>query len=99
MVDEKPETQDDTPEKDSETSQKRKKRPGEIVRERALYGASFMIIVYPLVGAFLGWVTVEYLGWPFWVILVMMIAGFVQGIREIFRLSKKTAGNNDENSR
>lgn len=55
-----------------------------------------MIIVFPIVGFFLGYLPTKYWGWPFWVPLITMLLGLVQAIREIYKLSKKVYGNNDE---
>jgi F0F1-type ATP synthase assembly protein I len=68
---------------------RKKKRPGEIYRESSLLAAPTIIIVYPLVGFFLGWLTVRYWSWPDWVMLLTTLGGVVEGIREVYRLSKK----------
>jgi len=68
---------------------KRKKRPGELVREGSLMSAPTIIIVFPLVGYGLGWLGMNYLGWPWWVPILTMVAGLVQAIREVIKLAKK----------
>ena len=68
---------------------RRKKRPGELIREGSLMAAPTLIIVYPLVGFGLGWLCVKYLGWPWWVPLLTMMAALVQAIREVTKLAKK----------
>jgi len=72
----------------------RKKTFGEIVRERALYAAPTIVIVYPLVGYFIGWLTVRYWGWPYWVPIVTMVAALIQAIRELIKLSRRIYDDN-----
>jgi fatty acid desaturase len=67
----------------------RNKTIGQLVRERTLYAAPTIIIVYPLVGWFVGWLTVRYLHWPFWVPIITMVAAVIQAIRELEGLSKR----------
>jgi len=78
------------------SSKGRKKRPGELIREGALYATPTILIVYPIVGFLLGYLTVKYLGWPFWVPIVTMLLGLVQAIREVYRLSRKVYGEKTE---
>ena len=72
----------------------RKKTFGELVRERALLAAPTIVIVYPLVGWFLGWLTVKYWQWPYWVPILTMVAALVQAILELVKLSKHIYNNN-----
>lgn len=74
----------------------RKKTFGEIVRERALYAAPTIVIVYPLVGYFIGWLTVRYWSWPYWVPIVTMVAALIQAIRELVKLSRQIYDHNKE---
>lgn len=90
---ERPEAEGKPPEKNPEPSPRRRKRIGEIYREGALYSAPTIIIVYPIVGFVLGWLTVRYWNWPFWVPVVTTVAGLVEAIREVYRLSKKIMDN------
>ena len=78
---------------DRDHPSRRKKTFGEIIRERALYAAPTIIIVYPIVGYLIGYLTVRYLHWPFWVPIVTMVAGLIQAIRELHALSRKIYGN------
>jgi len=81
---------------DSSRLPRRKKRLGELVRERALYAAPTIIIVYPLVGFTLGYLTVRFWHWPFWVPILTMVMGLVQAIRELHSLSRKIYGKDIE---
>lgn len=74
----------------------RKKTFGELVRERALLAAPTIVIVYPLVGWFLGWLTVKYWQWPYWVPILTMLAALIQAIRELAKLSKHIYGSNSD---
>ncbi len=96
MVDEGAENQGDTPEKESETSPGRKKRPGEVYRDWSLYSATTIIIVYPVVGFIVGWLMVRFWHWPAWVPALTTVAGVVEGIREVYKLSKKVLGDNND---
>ncbi len=48
-----------------------------------------MLIVYPLVGFGLGYLTVHYWNWSIMVPVVTMILGLVQGIREVLKIGSK----------
>ena len=70
----------------------RGKSIGEKVREGSLYSAPTIIIVYPIVGFFVGYIPHKLWNWPIWVALITMILGLVQAIREIYKLGKKIYG-------
>jgi F0F1-type ATP synthase assembly protein I len=60
-------------------------------RNAAMMSAPTILIVYPLVGFGLGYLTVRFWHWPEWVQLVTLLMGFVQGLREVYRLGTDSA--------
>jgi F0F1-type ATP synthase assembly protein I len=66
-----------------------KKEPGDIAKYAALSSTPTMLIVYPLVGFGLGYLTVHDWNWSIMVPVVTMILGLVQGIREVIKIGKK----------
>ena len=52
----------------------------------AMMSAPTILIVFPLVGFGLGYLMVRFWHWPEWVQLVTLLMGFVQGLREVYRL-------------
>ncbi len=82
-------------ESNEEISRSTKKRPGEMLRERSLYAAPTIIIVYPLVGWFVGWFPYRFWHWPYWVPILTMLMGLAQAIRELYKLSRKIYGRED----
>ncbi|HDS30615.1 MAG TPA: hypothetical protein ENN67_06165 [Firmicutes bacterium] len=94
----------DMSEPESEKSPDRDEKPskktrsfGERYRESAMLAAPTIIIVYPLVGFFIGWLTVKYWSFPEWVMLLTLVGGVAEGIREIFRLNKRISQKNEPN--
>ena len=82
LLDGRDQKRDDRPEE---------KPPGErgpfpSYRNAAMLSAPTILIVYPLVGFGLGYLTVRFWHWPEWVQLVTLLMGFVQGLREVYRL-------------
>jgi len=69
-----------------------RKSIGQSVREGSLYSAPTIIIVYPIVGFALGYMGYKLWGWPIWISMITMLLGLIQGIREIYKLSKKIYG-------
>lgn len=74
----------------------RQKRFGEIVRERSLYAAPTIIIVYPIVGFLIGYFLARQFDWPMWTAMIPMLLGLIQAIREVYNLSKKVYGESDK---
>lgn len=63
--------------------------PGEIAKYAVLSSTPTMLIVYPLVGFGLGYLTVYYWNWSILVPVVTMVLGLVQGIREVIKIGSK----------
>jgi hypothetical protein len=62
---------------------------GDWVKNAALMSAPTIIIVYPLVGFGLGYLTVKLWHWPLWVPVITMVMGLIQAMREVIKLGKK----------
>lgn len=60
----------------------------------AMLSAPTILIVYPLVGFGLGYLAVRFWHWPEWVQLITLLMGFVQGLREVYRLGTGTGKKN-----
>jgi F0F1-type ATP synthase assembly protein I len=48
----------------------------------------YLLIVYPLVGFGLGYLTVYYWHWTIFVAVATMILGLIQGIREVVKMGE-----------
>lgn len=81
-------------EKSEPSREKRKSFWGLSYKDAALAGAPTLLIVSPIVGFILGYLTVKYWNWPLWVPVLTLIMGFVQGIRETLKMSSKVQKNN-----
>lgn len=66
-----------------------KEEPGDIAKYAVLSSTPTMLIVYPLVGFGLGYLTVYYWNWSILVPVVTMVLGLVQGIREVIKIGGK----------
>jgi F0F1-type ATP synthase assembly protein I len=66
---------------------------GKKIQNAAMMSTANIIIAYPLVGFGVGWLLVRYLHFPDWVMVVTMILGLVQGIREILNISRRMGDN------
>jgi F0F1-type ATP synthase assembly protein I len=67
--------------------------PGSYVRNAAMLSAPTILITYPLVGFGLGWLGAKYWHWPDWIMLVTLLMGLVQGMREVYKLGMKLQKN------
>lgn len=66
-----------------------KKGRSDFARYAAFTSTPYMLIVYPLVGFGLGYLTVYYWHWSIFVPVVTMVLGLVQGIREVLKIGEK----------
>ena len=66
-----------------------KKSGGASLRGAAILSAPTILIVYPLVGFGIGYLTVRLWHWPDWVPIVTLLMGLIQGMRDVYRLGLK----------
>jgi F0F1-type ATP synthase assembly protein I len=87
------------PGKSDSSDQEKEQSRGAMLRSAALMSAPTILIVFPLVGFALGYLTVKLWHWPLWVPVVTLLMGFVQGMREVYGLGKKLEREDKSNPR
>ncbi|MCX6645545.1 MAG: hypothetical protein NTY09_04185 [bacterium] len=60
----------------------------DLARYAAFTSTPYSLIVYPLVGFGLGYLTVYYWHWSIFVAVATMILGLIQGIREVVKIGE-----------
>ncbi len=57
----------------------------------------YIMLGYPLAGYFIGWFLQRTFGWPSWVPIVVMMMALFEGFREVYRIVKRMAAEEDDN--